>query len=245
MARRAAGGEKVNGLEPEARGRLRDTVAQWLEELDAVEPAPEGVPPEILVSPEAAPDLFTLFGQLTALTRETQLQGRATNRLHADLTAAMERLAQSVTPADLVARRLAEARREARLEVIGELLEVRDRLTRGLEEAQRRLAALRWLRGRLGQRPVLAALVEGVTLARERLDDALRRMDVQEIACHGAPFDPMLMRAVEVVETAGAPPGTVVEVFRPGYTTNGRVLRFAEVKVAAGAPPTAETRGSA
>ena len=73
--------------------------------------------------------------QLAALTRETQLQGRATNRLHADLTAAMERLAQSVTPADAVARRLAEARREARLEVIGELLEVRDRLTRGLDEA--------------------------------------------------------------------------------------------------------------
>jgi len=60
----------------------------------------------------------------------------------------------------VVARRLAEARREARLEVIGELLEVRDRLTRGLDEARRRLAALRGLRARLGQRPVLAALVE-------------------------------------------------------------------------------------
>ena len=222
--------------EPEARARLRETVARWLDELDAAEPAPEGVAPEILASPEAAPDLFTLLDQLTALTREAQLQGRATNRLHADLTAAMERLAQSVTPADAVARRLAEARREARLEVIGELLEVRDRLTRGLDEAQRRLVALRGLRARLGQRPVLAALVEGTSLARERLDDALRRLDVHEIACHGEPFDPTRMRAVEVVEVTAAPPGTVVEVFRPGYTSTGRVLRFAEVKVVAGAP---------
>jgi len=235
----------VSVLEPEARARLRETVVRWLDDLDAAEPAPDGVAPEILASPEVAPDLFTLLDQLAALTRETQLQGRATNRLHADLTAAMERLAQSVTPADAVARRLAEARREARLEVIGELLEVRDRLTRGLDEAQRRLAALRGLRARLGQRPVLAALVEGTTLARERLDDALRRLDVHEIRCQDQPFDPTRMRAVEVVEVAAAPPGTVVEVFRPGYTSNGRVLRFADVKVAAGAPTASGTGGQA
>jgi molecular chaperone GrpE len=230
---------------PDARARLRETVARWLDELDDAEPPPEGVAPEILASTAAAPDLFTVLSQLTALTRETQLQGRATNRLHADLTAALERLTQHVAPADTLARRLAETRREARLEVIGELLEVRDRLTRGLDEARRRLAALRGLRARLGQRPVLAALVEGAALGLERLDDALRRLDVQEIACRGEPFDPSFMRAVDVVQTAAAPPGTVVDVFRPGYTSNGRVLRFAEVKVAAGTPPAAGTRGNA
>ena len=227
--------------DPDARHHLRETVTRWLDKLDEAEPVPAGLAPEILASPEPAPDLFALLSQVTALTRETQLQGRATNRLHADLSAALERLAQSVTPADVVAPRLAEARREARLEVIGELLEVRDRLARGIEEARRRLAALRGLRGRLGQRPVLAALVEGAALARQRLDDTLQRFDVQEIACHGEPFDPALMRAVEVVETAAAPPGTVVEVFRPGYASDGRVLRFAEVKVVTGGPPTRGT----
>jgi len=223
----------VSVPEPDARARLREIVVRWLDELDTREPPPEGVAPEVLTSAEEAPDLSTLLGQLVALTREVQLQGRATNRLHADLSAAVEHMNQSLTPA----RQLAEARREARHEVIGELLEVRDRLTRGLDEARRRLAALRGLRARLGQRPVLAALVGGTTLARERLDDALRRLDVHEIACHGEPFDPTLMRAVEVVEAAAAPPGTVIEVFRTGYTSSGRVLRFAEVKVAAGAPP--------
>ena len=231
--------------EPDARARRRETLSRWLDELDEAEPPPDGVAPEILASSDRAPDLFTLLGQLTALTRETQLQGRATNRLHADLTAALEHLAQSVTPAETVARRLAETRREARLDVIGELLEVRDRLTRGLDEARRRLLALRGLRARFGQRPVLAALVEGVALACERLDDALRRLDVQEMACQGAPFDPTLMRAVEVVETATAAPGTVVEVFRPGYVSNGRVLRFADVKVVAGTPPASGSRGIA
>jgi molecular chaperone GrpE len=87
--------------------------------------------------------------------------------------------------------------------------------------------------------------VEGTSLACERLDDALRRLDVHEIACQGEPFDPTLMRAVEVAEVPAAPPGTVFEVFRPGYTSNGRVLRFAEVKVVAGAPPASGTRGNA
>src|SRR5919106_5925388 len=107
-------------------------LATWLNDLADAEPPPPGVAPEVMESAEPVPDLFALLSQLTALTRETQLQGRATNRLHADLTAALERLIENVTPAETVARRLAETRREARIEVIGELLEVRDRLARGL-----------------------------------------------------------------------------------------------------------------
>jgi molecular chaperone GrpE (heat shock protein) len=44
------------------------------------------------------------------------------------------------------------------------------------------------------------------------------------------------MQAVEVVQASDAAPGTVLEVFRPGYTSNGRVLRVAEVKVVGGMP---------
>src|SRR5216110_2965936 len=71
---------------------------------------------------------------------------------------------------------------------------------------------------RFGQRPVLAALVEGNGLALDRLDDALRRLDIHEIPSLGKPFDPRVMRAVEVAATSAAPPGTVLEVFRAGYT---------------------------
>ena len=216
------------------RRQLLEAVATWLDQLGEAESAPSGVAQEVMASPEPAPDLFSLLGQLTALTRETQLQGRTTNRLHTDLSAALDKLTENLTSPEVVARKLAEARREARLEVIAELLEVRDRFTRGLSEAQRRLAALRGIRARLGQRPVLEALVAGNTLAGERLDDLLRRCDVREIPCLGKPFDPTLMQAVEVVHTTTASPGTVLEVFRAGYTSNGRVLRFAEVKVVAG-----------
>ena len=226
----------MSALDLHRRRQLLEAVAVWLDQLGEAEPAPSGVAQEVMASPAPAPDLFSLLGQLTALTRETQLQGRTTNRLHTDLSAALDKLTENLTSPEVVVRKLAEARREARLEVIAELLEVRDRFTRGLSEAQRRLAALRGIRARLGQRPVLEALVAGNTLAGERLDDLLRRCDVREILCLGKPFDPTLMQAVEVVHTATASPGTVLEVFRAGYTSNGRVLRFAEVKVVAGTP---------
>ncbi len=222
----------MSAWDPERSRHLLDVVTRWLDELGEAEPSPPGLAPEIESTSEVAPDLFSLLGQLAALTRETQLQGRATNRLHAELGAALERLTQSAASPDAVARKLADARREARGELAVELIEVRDRLTRGLGEAQRRLAALRGLRGRLGQRPVLAALVEGNVLARERLDDLLRRLEATEILCVGKPFDPTLMRAVEATQTGSAAPGTVVDVIRPGYTMNGRVIRFAEVRVA-------------
>ncbi|MBI3797777.1 MAG: nucleotide exchange factor GrpE [Deltaproteobacteria bacterium] len=226
----------MSAADPERRRQLLGAVASWLEELETAEPMPQGVAPEVIQSAELAPDLFSLLSQLTALTRETQLQGRATNRLHTELSATLDKLAENLTSPETVARRLSEARREARLEVITELLEVRDRFTRGVSEAQRRLTALRGLWARFAQRPVLAALIEGNMLACERFDDLLRRLDVREVPCLGKLFDPTVMQAAEVVQTATAPPGTVIEVFRPGYTSNGRVLRFAEVKVATGVP---------
>lgn len=228
----------MSTLDPERRRQMVEAVAAWLNDLAEAEPPPPGLAPEVMGSSEPTPDLFSVLSQLTALTRETQLQGRATNRLHADLSAALAQLTETMTSPEVMARKLAEARREARLELVAELLDVRDRFTRGLAEAQRRLASLRGIRARFGQRPVLEALVEGNLLARERFDDLLRRLDVREILCVGRPFDPAVMQAVEVVQTSDTAPGTVLEVFRPGYTSNGRVLRSAEVKVVGGMPAT-------
>ena len=253
----------MSSLNSNRRQRLLETVSTWLngqaeqaeqtkqneqdgqherdeqdgqDKLHEPEPAPAGIAPEFLSKAEAAPDLFSLLSQLTALTRETQLQGRATNRLHTQLGETLGKLTEQQSnpaPPEVIAQKLAEARRETRREMLAELLEVRDRFTRSLDEAQRRLNGLSGLRARFGQRPVLEAVLAGNSLARERLDDLLRRLDVHEIACQNKPFDPSLMRATEVSQTTTAAPGTVLEIIRPGYTCNDRVLRFAEVKVVA------------
>ena len=59
-----------------------------------------------------------------------------------------------------------------------------------------------------------------------------RIFGLEPVACQDREYDPELMEVVEVVADAGRPPGTVVEVVRPGYLWRGKVFRFAQVKVA-------------
>ena len=69
-------------------------------------------------------------------------------------------------------------------------------------------------------------------MALERLEEALRDQGVSEIECMGRPFDPHLMNAAGVEETARVLEGTVVEVYRPGYLAGEELFRPAQVKVA-------------
>lgn len=222
----------MSAFDPQRRQQLLETLGQWLDDVAEAEPAPPGIAADEDTAQDPAPDLFSLLHQLTALTRETQLQGRATNRLHTELGGKLDTMSGQLESLEGTMRKVSEVRREARLEVISEILDVRDRFVRGLEEAQRRLATIPRWQARFAQRPVLEALVQGNALACERLDDLLRRFEVRETACLGKPFDPILMQASEAEPTTEAEPGTVLAVFRPGYTTGERVLRFADVKVA-------------
>jgi hypothetical protein len=131
--------------DPERRRALLATIETWLDEVGEPEPPPPGIAAEAMADTESGPDLYSVLAQLAALTRETQLQGRATNRLHAELGETLNRLLeQQVGSQDAVTRRLVDARREARGELVAELLEVRDRLARGLGEARSWSTAPRW-----------------------------------------------------------------------------------------------------
>ncbi len=78
------------------------------------------------------------------------------------------------------------------------------------------------------------AWVTGLTFVRKRLLDVLADADVRPISATGRPFDPQQHVAIGVVPpTADAPAGTVVEELRRGYLAGERVLRHAEVLVAA------------
>jgi molecular chaperone GrpE len=60
--------------------------------------------------------------------------------------------------------------------------------------------------------------------------DALKSEGLQRIDAEGAPFDPNLHEALmQTGDGSGEP--HVAEVFRPGYTLKGRVLRPAGVRV--------------
>jgi molecular chaperone GrpE (heat shock protein) len=76
------------------------------------------------------------------------------------------------------------------------------------------------------------AIVEGVRAVREEALAALARLGFPRYEEVGVPFAPERHEAVKVVETDEAPPGTVVEVLRPGYGQDERWLRPAGVAVA-------------
>jgi len=80
--------------------------------------------------------------------------------------------------------------------------------------------------------PEAKALAAGVELTRSKLAQALELVDVKPIPTSGR-FDPALHEAAETRVGERAAPGTILEVTRPGYTWQGRILRPASVVVAA------------
>lgn len=75
-------------------------------------------------------------------------------------------------------------------------------------------------------------LAMGVQMTRTKFAHVLENSDVQEIQAEGS-FDPGLHDAKGTREQEGAEEGTILEVQRRGYTWQGKVLRPAQVIVAA------------
>ena len=257
--------EQETRLSPEnralLRGRLLRRFEVWVDEILDGEPPPEGIAAEILdqlqkesADPEqsgSAPDLYSLWSSVTAMTEETRLQGRSFKRLHEDLTP-MQEMVRSVSSMveryeqtlDQQENKARDAIRNALLDdVLGVLIDIRDRLVLGRESAKESLIAvarsLSGWRSLLGpkkaaahSKETIAALIKGYELCSERLDEALSRFGVRPIDCVGRLFDPDAMKAVDIEDRSGVEDGTVVEVYRTGYRRDGSVYRTAEVKVA-------------
>jgi molecular chaperone GrpE len=81
--------------------------------------------------------------------------------------------------------------------------------------------------------PDFAAFLKGVELVYAKLADALASEGLERISAEGAPFDPERHEALmQSGQGEGEP--RVAEVFRPGYTLKGRVIRPAGVRVERG-----------
>ena len=252
-------------------GAVRERILQaFAARLDAAlrdEAVPDGIPLELLRELENAAepsgelpqnDFHAMWSALIAATQEVKLQGRAFAKLRESLEPLaaiapaleavrneMRDLAGAVGAAQEEERVRAERDMTAHIqeEHLALLLDLRDRLKRGLENSERHLRTARQrartgLFGRfLGHAgrdglEAIEALQTGVRLAFDRLDDAVREMGVTEIDCVGQDFDPSRMCAVDVAKGGEGSEGQVLEVYRPGYERNGEVLRQAEVKVA-------------
>ena len=117
---------------------------EWLDGALAAEEPPRGVDAELLAAlagaseggarPEPA-DAYSLRAAVTALTQEVKLQGRAFKELHDTLGSQAERMSERER--DLLRENeRRETERRVRKEILGVLIDLRDRLGRGLESVR-------------------------------------------------------------------------------------------------------------
>jgi molecular chaperone GrpE len=141
----------------------------------------------------------------------------------AELEAALERLkrlqAEHENYRKRVERDRGEHREQANAELIQALLPVLDSFERALAGGAAAAA------GEFGA---------GVALIQRQLTEALVRAGLEPQEDLGAAFDPERHEAVATTAEAGAPAGTILQVFERGYRYRGRLLRPARVRVASG-----------
>ncbi len=77
----------------------------------------------------------------------------------------------------------------------------------------------------------VGAVISGIEMVLRSFDDVASRMGVTRVEAMGERFDPTLHDAIQQVESAEHPPGTVLTVVVSGYRIGERLLRPAMVVV--------------
>jgi molecular chaperone GrpE len=168
---------------------------------------------------EQAPDLATLEGRIAELTDRLL-------RAHAE----MENLRKRTE------RDKEETAKYAITRFAREVLSIGDNL-------QRAIAAVP--AGAAEADPALRALIDGVSMTDREFLNILERNGVKRVVPEGQPFNPHQHQAMTEVENRDVAPGTVVQVYQPGYVLEDRVLRPAMVVVAkGGAKPASAGEGN-
>jgi molecular chaperone GrpE len=134
-----------------------------------------------------------------------------------------DRLLRALAEVDNVKRRTQRERddyvRYANESLVRELLPVLDNFDRALEAARTTREA--------------AKVVEGITLIQRELLRVLERVGVTRFSALGERFDPNRHEATGRTVSGDQPPDTIVAELAPGYMLNGRLVRPAQVVVAA------------
>jgi molecular chaperone GrpE len=157
---------------------------------------------------EAAPDVGALEGQIADLTDRLL-------RAHAEMDNFRKRTERDKE--DMAKYAISKFARE--------VLSIGDNL-------QRAIAAVP--AGAAEEDPALKALVDGVSMTEREFLNVLERHGVKRLDPEGEPFNPHQHQAMTEIENREVAPGTIVQVYQPGYVLGDRVLRPAMVVVAKG-----------
>ncbi|MEA1985528.1 MAG: nucleotide exchange factor GrpE [Euryarchaeota archaeon] len=111
-----------------------------------------------------------------------------------------------------------EYRKFAVENIMMDLLEVSDNFERALVSARKANDA--------------NSVIEGVEMVFKQFNSILEKEGVQKMECQGEEFDPHLHEAMMYIESDEYPDDTIIEVCKPGYEMNSKVIRHAMVTVA-------------
>lgn len=180
-----------------------------------------------------SPDLHTLLAEQAALKNEVKLESRQIKaaldqfrELFDTLRQTNTRLGEELERQQQWAR---DQQRETERALLLELLELRDRLRAGHEQARRYRPGFLARRGGAGA--FVSGMADGSAMNLARLDDILARRGVSPLSSVGKAFDPHTMHAAEAVQEPGRRDAEVVAELRTGYLQHDRLLRPAEVIV--------------
>ncbi|MCH3964694.1 MAG: nucleotide exchange factor GrpE [Clostridium sp.] len=155
---------------------------------------------------------------IKALKDENKNLNEENSRIKNELATLKDRLARTVAEYDNFRKRTAKEKEQIYTDVcedvLKEVLPVLDNLERAVS-----------IDGSADD------LKKGVEMTMKQFNDALKKLDVEEIPVDGG-FDPHLHNAVMHVEDESYAKNSVVEVFQKGYKKGDKVIRYSMVKVA-------------
>lgn len=79
-------------------------------------------------------------------------------------------------------------------------------------------------------------LYVGIDMTMKELLNVFEGQGIKPVPAEGKPFDHNIHEAVQQVENADVPANTVLQVLRPGFSIQDRLLRAAQVVVSTGGP---------
>lgn len=173
--------------------------------------------PPVVRAPKAPPTMAELEAKIASLESGKKEYWDRYLRAAADLENFRKR----------TKRELEDARYDAKVKTLKEMLPVVDNLERAIEHAAGGGAGGTNAAGAQTPSPI----VEGVQLVLRQFQTAFERLEVVAVEAQDKPFDPNLHEAISQQESE-APPGVIVQVLQRGYKIGERLLRPALVVVA-------------
>jgi molecular chaperone GrpE len=118
-----------------------------------------------------------------------------------------------------IVRQMEENRKSAIEQILLDFVEVTDNFDRALKSAR--------------TAEDMHSIVNGIEQLSKQFFSILEKYGLERIECEkGGEFDPHRHEAVQHVDTSEVPDNTIVEVYRPGYALDSKVVRPAMVSVA-------------